>query len=256
MTGGLPILTLVGPAIALTSLLGLAAGPQALPTAPQGGSLAIALPEGEGRALVTRACGGCHEPALVMFTREDEEGWRVIINDMVARGAKATAEEIDVMSTYLGAHFNRQSAFAPLKSVGAAAGTARSEQERFAAGQEIYSTLCSVCHQASGQGLEHVAPALVGSRYVTGPPAIVVRIMLHGKRGPTNVMPALGSLMSDEQIAAVLTYIRREWRQDAPAIDTATVTAIRSATTGRARPWTAEELENIAPVSGKGDLYE
>jgi mono/diheme cytochrome c family protein len=247
-------IVMAGIVVAFAGMVVVAAGRQAPQSPPPAGSLAIALPEGEGRALVTRACGGCHEPALVMFTREDEEGWKVIVNDMIARGAKATAEEIEVMSAYLAAHFNRQSTFAPLKYVGAAAATARDEGQLFAAGKEIYGTLCAVCHQPDGRGRDKIAPALVGSRFALGPPAIVVRIMLHGKRGPANVMPALGSLMTDEQLAAVLTYIRREWGQTAPAINAAAVREIRSATTGRARPWNAEELEQIA--GGKGEAYE
>jgi mono/diheme cytochrome c family protein len=215
------------------------------PNPPSGGSLSIALPDGEGKALVTRACGGCHEPALVMFTREDEEGWKVIVNDMVARGAKASSQEIDVMAAYLAAHFNRQTKFAPLQYLGAAASAAKDEQQLFAAGKEIYGTLCAVCHQADGRGRDKVAPPLVGSPFALGPPAVVIRIMLHGKRGPTNVMPALGPLITDDQIAAVLTYVRREWGQTAPAIDAAAVKAIRTATAGRARPWTAEELETV-----------
>ena len=248
----IPRLVVAGLAVAMTGMATVAAGRQAPQSPPSGGSLAIALPEGEGRSLVMRACGGCHEPALVMFTREDEEGWKVIVNDMVARGAKATAAEIEVMSAYLAAHFNRQNKFAPLKYVGAAAATARDEAQFFGAGKEIYGTLCAVCHQADGRGRDKIAPALVGSPFALGPPAIVVRIMLHGKRGPTNVMPALGSLMTDEQIAAVLTYIRREWGQTGAAVDAAAVRSIRSSTTGRARPWTAEELEQVA----KGEAYE
>jgi mono/diheme cytochrome c family protein len=247
----IPHIVVAGFAVALAGMVAVAAGRQAPSTPPPGGSLSIALPDGEGRVLVMRACGGCHEPSLVMFTREDEEGWKVIVNDMVARGAKATAAEIDVMSAYLAAHFNRQSKFAPLKSVGAAAASARDDAQLFAAGKEIYGTLCAICHQADGRGRDKVAPALVGSPFALGPPAIVVRIMLHGKRGPTNVMPALGPLMTDEQIAAVLTYIRREWGQTAPAVEAAAVSAIRSSTTGRARPWTAEELDQVAGKIGK-----
>lgn len=250
MAGTIPRLGVASIAAALTGIVAVAAGAQAPQSPPPGGPLAIALPEGEGRALVTRACGGCHEPALVMFSREDEEGWRVIINDMVARGAKATTQEIEVMSAYLAAHFNRQTKFAPLQYLGAAAATAKDEQQLFAAGKEIYGTLCAVCHQADGRGRDKIAPALVGSRFALGPAAMVVRIMLHGKRGPTNVMPALGPLITDEQIAAVLTYIRREWDQTAPAIDAAAVRAIRATTAGRARPWTAEELEQFAGQSG------
>ena len=252
----IPRAVISGVVLGLAGIAAVAAGRQAPQSAPPGGSLAIALPEGEGRALVIRACGGCHEPALVMFTREDEEGWKVIVTDMVARGAKATAEEVEVMSAYLATHFNRQSKFAPLKYIGAAAAAARDEQQLFAAGKEIYGTLCAMCHQADGRGREKIAPSLVGSPLALGPPAVVVRIMLHGKRGPANVMPALGSLMTDEQIAAVLTYIRREWGQTAAAIASAEVKTIRASTTGRARPWTAEELEQFAKQSGKGDAYE
>ena len=215
-------------------------------------SLAVALPDGEGKALVERACGGCHDPSLVMFKREDEEGWAVIVNDMAARGAKATEEELKVITAYLAEHFNRESTFSPLQGMGAAA-AAGDPQQLFAAGKQIYQTLCVVCHQADGRGRDKIAPPLAGSVLTLGPPAIPVRIMLHGKRGPTNVMPALGTIMSDEQIAAVLTYVRREWGQTGSAIDAATVAQVRGATAGRARPWTAEELQQFAGQPGKGE---
>jgi mono/diheme cytochrome c family protein len=207
-------------------------------------SQAAVLPEGDGKALVERVCAGCHDPSLVMFSREDEEGWAVIVNDMAARGAKGTQKELKIIAAYLAAHFNRDTKFSPFQGFGAAA-SARDEQQFFAAGREIYQTLCVVCHQADGRGRQNVAPALVGSELTLAPPAIPVRIMLHGKRGPTNVMPALGPLMSDEQIAAALTYVRREWGQTASAIDPATVKGIRAQTAGRARPWSVEELRQV-----------
>jgi mono/diheme cytochrome c family protein len=214
-------------------------------------SLAVMLPDGAGKPLVERVCAGCHDPSLVMFKREDEEGWASIVNDMAARGAKATEVELKIVTAYLAEHFNRESTFSPLKGMGAAA-AARDDQQLFAAGREIYQTLCSVCHQPDGRGRERVAPPLVGARLVMGPPAIAVRILLHGKRGPANVMPALGTLMTDEQIAAVLTYARREWGQTGSAIQAATVKDIRGATAGRARPWSVEELQQFE----KGAPYD
>jgi mono/diheme cytochrome c family protein len=77
--------------------------------------------------------------------------------------------------------------------------------------------------------------------------------MLHGKRGPTNVMPALGRFMTDDQIAATLTYIRREWGHTAPAIDGALVKDIRALTSGRARPWSVEELLQTVGQPAKGE---
>ena len=241
-------------AFALPWLLALGAVSQAPQGASPAAPLSIALPDGDGKPLVTRACGGCHDPTLVMFTREDEEGWAVIVNDMAARGARATQEELATITAYLAAHFNRQGKFAPLQGVGAGAATARDEQELFAAGKDIYGTLCAVCHGADGRGRDKIAPPVVESPITLGPPTIPIRVMLHGKRGPTNVMPALGSLMTDAQIAAVLTYVRREWGQTATAIDAAAVGEIRKATAGRARPWTAEELWQ--GQSGKGEAYE
>lgn len=243
-----------GIAIALPWLLALGGVRQEHQGASPAARLSIALPDGEGKPLVTRACGGCHEPTLVMFTREDEEGWAVIVNDMAARGAKATQDELATITAYLATHFNRQGKFAPLQGVGAGAATARDGQQLFAAGKEIYGSLCAVCHGADGRGRDKIAPPVLGSPITLGPPAIPVRVMLQGKRGPANVMPALGSLMTDAQIAAVLTYVRGEWGQTAAPIDAAAVGEVRRATAGRARPWTAEELWQ--GQSGKGESHE
>jgi mono/diheme cytochrome c family protein len=55
-------------------------------------------------------------------------------------------------------------------------------------------------------------------------------------------MPPVGSALGDEQIAAVLTYIRREWGQAGSPVDPALVSQVRALTVGRTRPWTHEEL--------------
>jgi hypothetical protein len=55
-------------------------------------------------------------------------------------------------------------------------------------------------------------------------------------------MPPLASALSDEQIAAVLTYIRREWGHTAPAVAAEDVREIRGLTKTRRRPWTDQEL--------------
>ena len=119
------------------------------------------------------------------------------------------------------------------------------EQQRFAAGKQIYENICQACHQANGRGLEKLAPGLVGSALALGPAAVTVRILLNGKEGPAGLMPPLGAAFDDEQVAAVLTYIRREWDQTGSPIDAATVKEIRALTAGRTRPWTAEELARI-----------
>jgi mono/diheme cytochrome c family protein/glucose/arabinose dehydrogenase len=119
------------------------------------------------------------------------------------------------------------------------------EQARFEAGRTVYQNLCIPCHQPDGRGLERIAPSLIGSEFALGPPAIPIRIVLGGKEGPVGLMPPLGGSLSDEQIADVLTYIRREWGQTGSPIDPALVAPIRAQTAGRTRPWTNEELARI-----------
>ena len=117
------------------------------------------------------------------------------------------------------------------------------EQQRFDAGSELYKNICVACHQPDGRGREKMAPALVGSRYVISQDAgNAARILLGGKEGPIGLMPPLASALSDDQIAAVLTYIRREWGHTAPAVGADEVREIRGLTKTRSRPWTDAEL--------------
>ncbi len=125
------------------------------------------------------------------------------------------------------------------------------EQQRFNAGQEIYRNVCQACHQPDGRGQERLAATLIGSPLAVGPAEIPARILLHGKEGAVGLMPPVGQLFTDAQLAAVLTYIRREWGQDGAPVDEATVKGVRAATAGRTRPWTDDEL-NALLRSGRG----
>jgi len=86
---------------------------------------------------------------------------------------------------------------------------------------EIYRETCMACHQIHGRGMRGLAPPLVGSRRVLEDEEGLVRIVLHGMSGPLTdadgeewnlVMPGLWSnpQKTDESIAAVLSYVRRE----------------------------------------------
>ena len=119
------------------------------------------------------------------------------------------------------------------------------EQRRFEAGREVYQSLCAACHQPDGAGRENVAPSLIGAEFALGPAGVPVRIVLNGKEGSVGLMPPLGSVLTDEQVAAALTYIRREWGHSASAIAPSTVAEVRAATNGRTRPWTTDELSKL-----------
>jgi mono/diheme cytochrome c family protein len=79
---------------------------------------------------------------------------------------------------------------------------------------------------------------------------VTSRILLNGKEGRVGLMPPIGSTLTDDQIASVLTYVRREWGQAGDPVDPASVTAVRAQTAGRTKPWTDEELQAMLPRAG------
>ncbi len=115
-------------------------------------------------------------------------------------------------------------------------------------GKRLYSN-CMSCHQANGRGLPPVYPPLRGSEIVLGDPATLAKILLHGLEGKISVdgqsynqvMPA-APVKSDEEIAAVLTYVRAAWGNASDPVEPALVAKIREETKGRSRSFTAKEL--------------
>ncbi|EEF60470.1 DUF7133 domain-containing protein [Pedosphaera parvula] len=126
------------------------------------------------------------------------------------------------------------------------------QQKRFEAGKPLFLGSCAACHQSHGMGMEGLAPPLVDSEWVLGSEQRLVRIALNGLHGPIKVngkgyqldMPSMG-LFDDEQLAAILTYIRREWDNGGSPVDSATVKAIRAANAKRQEAWSSDELLKI-----------
>jgi hypothetical protein len=57
--------------------------------------------------------------------------------------------------------------------------------------------------------------------------------------------PGISKALDDQKIAAILTFVRREWRDPAPPVEPETVARIRAATAGRTDQWTEKELLQI-----------
>ena len=116
-------------------------------------------------------------------------------------------------------------------------------------GERLYKLNCVACHQTDGRGLAGQFPPLTGSRWVTEDPGTPVRILLNGLNQPIEVagetyngqMPAFGARFDDRQIAAVLSYVRQAWDNDAPEIAPGFVRAVREQTS-RTGAWTADTL--------------
>ena len=119
---------------------------------------------------------------------------------------------------------------------------------------------CVACHQFTGMGLPGQFPPLARSEWVQGAPERPIRILLNGLQGPTqihgqtynNAMPAFGAALGDNEIAALLTYIRQEWGNRAAPVDSAEVAAVRAATKARTIPWTSAELESALAAESEG----
>ena len=108
---------------------------------------------------------------------------------------------------------------------------------------------CGACHQPHGNGQEGLAPPLAGSEWANGSEERIIRIALHGLMGPMTIkgkkwdliMPGLG-IFEDEQLAGIVTYVRREWGNSADPVKPETVKAIRALDPDRIDLWTEEEL--------------
>lgn len=111
-------------------------------------------------------------------------------------------------------------------------------------GKQLFGAKCAACHQASGAGVAGVFPPLVGAEWVLGSEKVLASILLHGVEGELEVkgtvykgaMPAFGTL-SDAEIAAVLTYIRSDWGNQAAPVTAAAVKAQREATADQKGPY-------------------
>ncbi len=122
-------------------------------------------------------------------------------------------------------------------------------------GKQLFSANCAACHQASGLGLPGVFPPFVGSEWILGSEKTLASILIHGMSGSLTVkgsnyngaMPAFGETLSDAELAGVMSYIRSEWGNAAPAVTPEAVKAQRDATQERKEPYKGEaELKSIS----------
>ncbi len=120
-------------------------------------------------------------------------------------------------------------------------------------GHQLYVANCLACHQAEGRGKDEVFPPLQANATVSGPKDRLIRIVMHGLTGPINVrglrydseMQGL-SRLADEELAILLTYIRRNWSNQGEPVTREDVTLVRRTYAQRIQPWTMEELDQLS----------
>ncbi len=94
-------------------------------------------------------------------------------------------------------------------------------------GQDIYDNTCADCHRSNGEGLPNKFPAHKGNPFVLGDPLPVLHTVLNGRHGKLGQMPAWGGKFNDQEIAAVVSYIRNAWGNTASIIKPEDVAAAR-----------------------------
>jgi mono/diheme cytochrome c family protein/glucose/arabinose dehydrogenase len=133
------------------------------------------------------------------------------------------------------------------------------EKISFVKGRKFYVSTCAGCHGEDGEGVKRMGPPLNNSEWVTGNEKRLAMILIHGLEGPLTVngvhyqspeilpvMPSMASL-DNGKIANILTYIRNEWNNNAPAVKSGTVAELRLSTQGRVLPWKPEDLLQYEP---------
>ncbi|HXR84348.1 MAG TPA: cytochrome c [Hanamia sp.] len=109
-------------------------------------------------------------------------------------------------------------------------------QQSKMAGEKVFKKYCVTCHMADGGGVPRLNPPLIQTSYVLGDKEELIKIILNGfdknveieGETFTNKMPQLKTILKDQQIADVLTYIRSSFGNKASAVTAAEVKAVRS----------------------------
>lgn len=129
-----------------------------------------------------------------------------------------------------------------------------------ALGQKVYNKpTCVACHQPDGKGTPGQFPSLWKSEWVNEPePGRLIRAVLNGLTGPlefqgqsfNGTMVPWKDSLTDEEIAAVLSYVRqnKEWGNNAPEVKPERVAEVRKKIQDRSTSFTPEELLKISPA--------
>jgi mono/diheme cytochrome c family protein len=131
---------------------------------------------------------------------------------------------------------------------------------QFLSGQKIYfrEGHCVTCHQPNGKGLDPAFPSLEKSQWVTGDTDRLIKLAMYGLMGPLEVngkkydgqvpMTPFAGMLKDDEMAAVLTFVRNSFGNQAAPVTAAQVKTIRDANPGRVQFFSTTELLQQHPM--------
>lgn len=190
---------------------------------------------------------GWFAPALTSDTRRGLGSWSVEeVMDYLRTGRNARTAASGIMAEAV-EHSTQHMTEADLRAVAvylkslpddgpAAPPPLAADDPAMRAGQAVFTDACQACHRGDGQGVPQLFPRLAGNQIVQqASPVGVLRVILGGSRAAgTNAaptapaMPSFAWRLTDEQLAAVATYVRNAWGNAAPAVSPGEVAALRA----------------------------
>lgn len=223
----------------LSLLCGVALWASAAPAAER-----FNLPQGPGRDLIYGHCQTCHDLQSVVDSAGIRRGaWDAVLDNMHGFGLRVSDDQRALILEYLGTYLGPNP---PEETAAASAGAGPAD------GLRVFDDTCIACHGADGEGKPEKFPPFAGNHDLFLSPDFPAMVALNGIEGQIevdgqafdNVMPPF-DFLSDEEIAAVVNYIRSAWNNDTirPA-DFPEVTADEVAAL-RAKPMTAEEVHGV-----------
>ena len=144
----------------------------------------------------------------------------------------------------------------------------KADRAAYELGAKVYQreSHCATCHLTHGKGNANVYPSLVNSPWVNGSEDRLIKLSLHGMWGKIVVhgktydpsrgvppMTAFRSLLKDEELAGVLTFVRNSWGNKAPAISAESVARVRKESLARTTFWRPEDLLAEHPMEAGSD---
>lgn len=112
--------------------------------------------------------------------------------------------------------------------------TEKTLAQKIESGKQIYTKTCFACHQASGEGIDNAFPPLANSDYLNADVKRAIDIVLNGKTGEITVNGAkynsvmTKQILTDEEVADVLTYIYNSWGNNKTNVKVSTVQEVKS----------------------------
>jgi mono/diheme cytochrome c family protein len=169
-------------------------------------------------------------PDIVALLKTGHAGDAVTSGPMAMVVARSTQHLVDADLQAVATYLQSLPARSP-----AAPAVATAPAEALALGARVYEDHCADCHGKAGEGRPGQAPRLAGNRGVTlASPVNVVKMVLGGGFGPATAghprpygMPPYATLLSDAEVAAVVTYLRASWGHRASPVSALQVNRLR-----------------------------